>query len=707
MKDFFKQNKIQLLFLSITISIVFLFYFRTIFYGIKTYDELFVFKESLFPIFHSFSEMFEFISLLGLNHHFEAMNTLYSNIVSLRCNPIGNFMQLFIECIFKKNPIYYHLYSLSLHLINTSCVFLIIHKTGKLLNRTISSNTPTLVTTTLFTLLWALHPANIESVLLLTNANIILSYTLCFLIFVFYIFFFQRNEKLLQLNFAIKFAISLLYLCALFLAEFHFVFPFILILYLTCLNMFLNHPQDSFKKAFFKSLSLSCKSVSPLLFGTGVFISIFTFSRLSINLQNQSSLDVILERVFWLSPQVFFHYIKLIFFPIKLSIDQSFHVMLGKSIFDPYSIFCLISLILILFLSFRSLIYSTKRFHFFFIAIFLFFLSLIPFLHILAPLYNLASERYLYFPSFVLIFGFAHYVMHLLSRNNLKTTSLVSIALVIITLIYSVRAYVRTFDWKDSFTLYNSAIKATNNPLYKAFRYSGLTKQEKIFARYPLQEVEKEYQDLAVENVQKAINTLKEETNKYQASTPAILKAYGLDPETLLVKAGFFLVQIHLSLSRDFESALERMKPYTNDLSLLDSSALKLYGSTLLINHKYDEAEKVLRYGLEKYPFSTRMIFPLCDLIQSKYNDLDEIEKLALRAFQLYPYDTFTLFVLTKIYELKKDTVQFAKFSYLYGLRTHSLESLQNAYKSYLVLGNSEVANKVKKRILEMENLTY
>ena len=72
-----------LTFITITIFCVFIFYFHTLFYSIKAFDELIIFKESYLPIPLSFSEIPELISNLGLHQHVESNNMLYSNIFSL------------------------------------------------------------------------------------------------------------------------------------------------------------------------------------------------------------------------------------------------------------------------------------------------------------------------------------------------------------------------------------------------------------------------------------------------------------------------------------------------------------------------------------------------------------------------------------------------------------------------------------------------
>ena len=75
----------------------------------------------------------------------------------------------------------------------------------------------------------------------------------------------------------------------------------------------------------------------------------------------------------------------------------------------------------------------------------------------------------------------------------------------------------------------------------------------------------------------------------------------------------------------------------------------------------------------------------------------------ALDVFKYFPYDSFVLFSLTKIYQLKGDLEKYAYFSYLYGIRQHSLEDLNNAYKVYLKLNKLIKAENVKERIIETE----
>ena len=141
---------------------------------------------------------------------------------------------------------------------------------------------------------------------------------------------------------------------------------------------------------------------------------------------------------------------------------------------------------------------------------------------------------------------------------------------------------------------------------------------------------------------------------------------------------------------------------YVKNLSLLDSPLLTFYASLLHYNNLLDQAYEVANFALKKNPYSTKAIFVLCDLIQIKYQDMNKIEELSLSAFKYFPYDAFTLFVMKKIYEVKGDFAKFGDFSYIYGLRHHSIVDLENAKKVFQMLNQHEKAEKTEQRINDL-----
>ena len=688
-----KPHFLTAIFCILSVSFVLLFYHHTLFYPVKAFDEITPFKELHMPVCYSISEIFELISLLGLNHHFEASNTLYSNIISIRSNPVGDFLVLLTQLICRKNPFKYHLYSLILHLLNTALIFLLINKISIDFNKANNiSAFARLGIVSLFSILWATHPVNIESVLLLTNYNSILCNTISIIILYIYINHINKNQKM---SFIQSLLLSAVYLIALFSAEYLFMLPIIIFSYFLAINLYHNHNAQIIK---------TIKLISPLLFGVFIFVILFLSSKTKINLTTRT-LTIALERIFWISPQIFFHFLKLFLFPVKLSVDQTFFVKLDKELFGFYSIFCVLFLFLFLFVSFKSLLSANKKLPVLFITLFLFFLALFPFLHIISPIYNLASERYLYFASFMFVFGISHWIFYLFNKykDNKKIIMPMLCLLVLLATIYSTRAGIRTLDWQDSFTLYYSAIKTSDNYLEKAFRYKLLLKQEKVFSRFPNEVVEKKYQILGIKNLKKALIILQDERKQYQTTIPEVIKYYGLDPDTLYAKAGYLLAHSDYILYDNPKSALKIIKKYVKDLSLLDSTSLAFYGSLYFFDKNLDEAEKLYRYAYKKFPYSIRVVFPFCQLLYVKYGDLTEVEKYILKSFEYYPYDSFTLLFLTKIYKLKGDLEKFAFFSYAYGLRHHSIEFLKTAYNVYSSLNKIDMQTRVKERINLLE----
>ena len=542
--------------------------------------------------------------------------------------------------------------------------------------------------TSAMTLLWALHPGNIESVLLLTNANIVLSYTFSFTVLYFYINKLAKGNEGSILSFPSNVVLFLLFLGALFTAEFHFMLPVVIL---------------SYSLAYGNNLLKSLKITSPLFIAAILFVLFFSISNTGINLKSQGSFQLIIERILWLAPQIYFHFFKLVLFPLKLSIDQPLLVNLGKSLFDPYSLFCILFLLVILALSLISLLRSKKAFPFIYVIFIPMIISLSPFSQIFAPLYNMASERYLYLPTFLFIFGIAHFIFYITSKMNTKRVYILLLAVGLITSIYSVRAFIRTLDWKDSFSLYYSAIEVTDNPLNKAFRYKGLTPQDKILVRFPEHYVDPKYLKLAYENLELALKSLETDKTKYQHKIPQIIKFYGLDPESLISKTGYYLSQTDFTLNKDYKRALDIITPYTTDLTRFDSAALSFYGALLFYNQLPDKAESILRKALQITPYSTKIIFPLCDLIQINNKNSSEIEKLMLKAVYYFPYDTYTLYRLTKFYRQKSNLKAFAYYSYIYGLRHHSIQDLISAERVYLHLGNKESSRMAREGIKGLE----
>src|SRR3989338_5387680 len=141
------------------------------------YDEDAIYNETVSPISSSFLEAVEVIQTFGITNNLSSSNFLYSSNSVNRINLLGIPIRSLTGLFFGKNPFFYHLFNLILHILNTCFVFLIL-KTF-FLNLTFITR----LIIILLTLSWACHPAHVESVLLSTNANATLSYLVFFILF--------------------------------------------------------------------------------------------------------------------------------------------------------------------------------------------------------------------------------------------------------------------------------------------------------------------------------------------------------------------------------------------------------------------------------------------------------------------------------------------------------------------------------------------
>ncbi len=658
--------------------IVFVFYAHTLNYEWKIYDENMIFQELIFPIPRAFSEIFEYITLFGLNHHFEAGNPIYSNISNLRSNSFASFITLFIFWLFQKNSFFYHLLSLVLHMINTSLLFMILHSIFK------NSSKISLFLISILTLLWALHPLNVEAILLATNWPALLTYTLCFLAFFICINFDHSKEKS-KIGSILTF---FLFLVASFTCEHVVTLPIITLLYLFA--------QSNY---YFKKFNLKNTFITtiPLFIVMLIFIVYFSLSPSKNNL-NSSYLLLTLERIFWLSPQIFFHFLKLIIFPIHLSTDQTSFVYLSKQLLEPYAISCFFIMLFFVSWLLFTFIFSKRTKEFLFFIIFApFFIALLPFLHILSPIYNLASERYLYFPLFFLIIGLGHLIYFLLSQSNKNYKVITVLALSLITLIFSFRACLRTFEWKDNITILKSAIDTAPNNLLKGYREESIS----IFLKSNNLDLQaKAYNKRALQSLKKAFVDLRKELHQ-KNETPAIIKFYGLDPKTLTAKVAFLIAQTKFDLNNNYEESYNIISPYINSINISNSQILKFYYNTLFHTSRISEAEELLLKSIHKNKISPNVYVALSDLYEYKYNDLKETEKYLLLSHKYFPYDALTLFALQRLYKNLNDAKKYAYFSYLFGLRTHDTAALKDAAYIYTRIGNKDKAKIIINKLLK------
>lgn len=674
------KKGIKIIFCLVTILIVFGFYAHTLNYSWKHFDDNIIFEEAILPIPKSFSEILEYIKLFGLNHHFEASNPFYSNVVNIRSNSFNSLIVLIVYLFFQKSAFLYHTLSLFFHILNTAILFLLLNNfcssyVKNNSNLLFKIKYPLISALTLF---WALNPLNIESVLFATNWGALLSYSLC--LFIFYIY---QKWSLLIVNHIIIF---IFFLISLFNCEHIITFLAIIFFYLFIQK---------------QPLKVALTKTSPLLLAFTIFILSFFISHIKDNLTPNSSnnINLVLERVLWLSPQIFVHFIKLILVPFHLSIDQTAFVTLSKSLFEPYAIGC--SVLMYASLIIAVICFFRRSYNLFLVLFIPFFLALLPFLHIISPIYNLASERYLYFPLFFLTIGLAHIVFSVLSKQpERKIFNYVVIFLTVaITLTYSCRAYARTLDWKDSITLLDSAIKVAPNDLFKALRQETAASSIQYFSNDTDKSIL--YTKESRKSLTKAFLKFKIDEELYENKSPAILKFYGLDPSTLLAKTMYLISFCDYSTNNDPEKAFQIFSPYLNNLTIMDTQILRFVYKILFQTKRIDEAEGLLLHNLKQNKISSTLLIALSDLSEYKYNDLKSAEKYLLTSHKYFPYEPATLFGLQRLYRNLNSAKEFAFYSYLLGLRNHDPIALKDAAYIYIRLREKDKAKTIIDKLLK------
>lgn len=664
--------------------IVFAIYFHTLNRPWIFYDERVIYEELYAPIANSFKEIIEILSSFGLANNVSSANYLYTSNSVNRVNLLNETYLLMLGFFCKKNPFLYHLLNLVLHIFNSCIVYLIIKKCFS------NFNFASRLLIILLTLTWAIHPIQIESVLLSTNTCAILNYSIFFLLF--YDFLKNRAKNNLLVR---KVTLPLCFLFPMLINECIIALPMILFAYSFINNYYSNNLKQAIKNTWEES--------QPYLIGLFIYLIYFLFSGFKFVHQPISNpLILTLERIFWLTPQIFVHNLKLIFFPKILSIDQTALIHLGKSLFDNYSIYCILVLLTWLLLPLTLLLVKKKAYISGLLTC-LFFISLLPFSQIISPTYCLSAERYLYTPLFFIVFGFSKIInQYFLKSNILK--SLIIVFLIIVTSALFTRTWIRTNDWKNNYTLLTSTIKTSSDFLYKGARIYSLAETVLQFEPEKKSKAEKYFKE-SQSYFYRAIEQLKEEKRKSNRP-PIILKFYGLDSDSRIIKAAYFIaMRTFLNADENPAKPLNLFKPYLKNIEAFDPRTLELYANLLIKNNDIDNAKNIFLFTYNKYPASSFILLSLIRFARDIENDLPSAKKYLSEAFRLDPYSKDILFEALRYYQRENNLPEYAKYSYLYGLRTHSKFAYSEALTSYLLLNNLNQAKKTIDKLLFIDPL--
>lgn len=667
-----KQNYFDL---AICLLITCLIFSLSLFRSWIFYDEYAVYNETFIPIPSSFNELVEILSSFGLINNFGSSNFLYSAVSVIRTNLLGVPLLLVLGLFFKKTAFFYHVLCLLLHLINTALVFFIL--------KTIFNNQIRRIILIGLVLLWSIHPVQIESVLLSSNIGATISYIFFFALF--YDFIKNKDKNNLAIR---KILLPILFLLPMLLNEYVIALPLILVFY----SFIENYKNNSLKLALKKTFSDSFPYITGLL----LYVIYFLLSYYAFFQPVKSHIGLTLERMFWLTPQIIVHYLKLVLFPKTLSIDQTAHVHLGHSILDLYSIFCILFVFIFLFIP--LIIFLLKRkLYIFTLTAWLFFISLMPFSQFLSFTYCLAAERYLYTPLFILIFGFGLFLCN--NNNSLKNFKKIFLVLFVIVLsLCGIRSVTRVSNWQNNGTLLEVTIKSSSDDLYKGYNIGQLALTQYRNDKEKSENLFSKVNKLLYKAIEKYSN------EKVHKNEPMILKAYGLDPISKTIKA-IYLICMHnfTSDKKDTEHCLKLFNPYLKYLDTFDPSTLELYANLLIDKGDLKAGKDIFLYAYKKYPLTPFLLVSLIRFERDIENNLRNTEEYLLKARRLFPYSKDILFEAVRYYQKAGNLKEYARHSYLYGLRAHSKFTYLEALTAYLTLGDLKNTKKSLEKLLKID----
>ena len=672
-KDLIKdKSNIALL---VCIAVILILFIPTLNRPWLAYDERLIFDSIYFPTVNSFGEIFEILESTGLTFNALSSNSIYSSNYIVRSCPFSFVLNLFSSLFFQKSAFLFHLFNLCLHIINTCLFYFILKVCVKKENWHKLQN---ILLIALFTLIWAVHPVNLESILLTTNYGASLSYIFFFVFILDFLINREKNQTLLR-----QILIPIVFVIPMLTNEYIIALPFILMI----ISLSSHLKSNNFKKAF----SLASDETKPYFWGLLAYIiysALYLTTRV-VHSTEHNQLIVLVERTFWLVPQIFFHAVKLIFFPKVLTIDQTLFVSLSKTLFSPYAIFCILFSSVWLFVPLYLAI-KRKLSPSIFLLTWVFFFSLVPFLHIIAPSYLLFAERYLYCPLALLFFGILIFVQDL--QNNKSKIFINSFLSIVLILCFS-RSFARSQEWKDNSAFIKSTYEATKDPFIKA------AKLHTIASYSNTQEVRNNYSAQIINLLKEAKEQALVKKKKYQKKLPLVLKSYGLDYNTRLENIALLEATTKCVLSNeDYKIGLKILNPYIKEAKISDPRAYELAYNWLVKDKKLDEAKEILLKANAIYPYTPSILISLFDVFE-QLDDKEKAEKYLAEALKLYPFDVSILGKASLFYQKNKQDHLAGIYAFKHGILSKSNIAFKQALSNYLAVSDLKNAKKVVSKL--------
>lgn len=497
----------------------------------------------------------------------DSHNVAWTNYPTVIYRPLEWFGSALGYQLWGANGEYFHFfYNFSLHILNALLLFFIIRR---IFRTNEDDKAPILKTSQylplLVALIWAVHPLHNEAVNMLTSGVGFL--TAMFLAFSFFLIniYIKKLDSIKNISF-ILFSAYILFI-SFHGSEMSLVLPvFLLVLWFPKIfhKNFNRDLVDGKANEFYK-LAIS--------FSTLFFYFIHRASIVSeYKAWVPNSLSEFFERVLVLAPQILFHYIKLFFWPSKLTIDQH-HLVHLENAGTIYHLICFLvagSLVFLMFLwGFKAKNFYEKSIAY---SVFIALVGTAMALNII-PLYVLARERYAYFLCLGFILAIALFIDYKFFHDkasgfDLKDFSTWKIrhivlcaALVLITLSFSIRSFIRNFDWANGEKFWTSVIdQQTDLGTKQIWRYRLIEYYDD-----PGNDSFKPNKEIKLQNERKFLNfpfenrlseRVYEFTDEYRLPELYMKNKYSYEGPKSIASALFFNAS-HLLKLKDYENALK------------------------------------------------------------------------------------------------------------------------------------------------------
>ncbi|MBI2996273.1 MAG: hypothetical protein HYY52_06150 [Candidatus Melainabacteria bacterium] len=596
-------------FLIVPILITLIVYLVSLSYPLRNFDEDVLIKNFYVP--KTLGEYIEKLFLIHFGGATEAHGFTFSSVKNIHVSILGIPLFYLISYLFHGKAFLFHLWDLFLHCLAVYFFTCLCYK--------ITSNKKIALFSALA---WTLHPTNVEPVIWATNWAQLLGGAL----------YFYTLNKIVSTPTTIF--ILFITTAQIFFTEHTITIP--LAILITALY---------FTKDKITSLKISLPSFVVVLY--------WILRNLLIAKSHAENLNT---NIIFLSPQIFLHELKIIFFPKNLSIDQIDFLNLNGSLTGIAIFISVLILSLLLKNKFKNLSYG----------LILYIITLLPFIQII-PLYSLVAERYNYFGSAFLLFGIVSFIF----QHKFKKGKHIGLPLLIsLCLVLGVRSYTRILEWKDSSSLFLSTIN-TSKSLFKKgiWTYNLAISQEDKNKKEDLLNLSSNLLELFIQNtpLEKNIN-------------PFLLK-YELDNKSLFAKAALRIAtnsEILNEKDKQLEYLLKALA-FSRPNSQIQAAIFKDLGTYYFQKNNFNKAIEFYNRSNSISENSTiNYAIALCYL---KLNDFNNYEKYLKKAVSeispsnVAPFRTYAQFLELNKHDYK-NAIKYYKIATL----------LENKVESYILL---------------------